>query len=1559
MAGRLTRSDSRESVFSNASCVSGIGEWQIGDRVRLDNKIGTLAYVGHTKFAPGEWIGVILENPEGKNNGTVQGVAYFKCDDNHGIFCKSSKLERIAHSSAVGSPMREMSNKYTAEFGLDVGERVMVSGGKIGYLRYLGPTDFAEGIWCGVELDQPMGKNDGTVQGKGYFACKPLYGLFAPAKKTEKAPKLDTPSKIRVHHNKTSMLRAQKGSGSHESLNSIGASSVSSRLTTGTGIGPVKRSVARSMNASTNETLVKALQETIQEKDRHLEQMIHELDLERNEIAEVTARCEELERRVASGEGGGTVDDDKLRRMDKLENERKTMKISLIDKEKIIEDLQFRLEEEEVMRQERESITKELEDKLAKINTIEAVNTFDSVSMEEKNAEIMVIREELVNVKAYRDKLEEEKIRSENMIHDMRTTLEETEERMKKMEVDFEKVMNELEEESMKSVSAMKELSEEKRKGEQLQCDVKLMEKERDESRKEIEAMKTTMESMKTATCSSCVHLKSGKEELELRLERTKREMDDAGGLLMREKEELEKQLKEVTSEMEKAMAEKEKEMGVVSQSLHDAHILRKDLEKELEGGTAIVHDLRAELERLQSTCASLESQLIANASIAEKRMEELEKLKSAHAESVSAHEKEKKSGEALKEEFDQLEKEMAKKATEMQSLSDNVTDLLSKRDGERKENEDIKKIMSELEEKIVKKEEENIIAKEAMREKIAALSEMEATVDSLRKEIGEQKTVIDRASSESDERQTRVAELLSENNKLKDCMEGVTEERDEGRKMLKEMDTKLAGAVEKKEEVRRKLETELESTRAKLGTVEETLSGKETELKAAQESLAVIHSSMEVAKMGDDERSKQLSAVKEELAKERTSSDQMKRRNEKLIAGMEEVKAQLEETKIEKKKGEETMEKELEELKREIEKISGECRMSKRREEKEKEEREKVEGEMKKIGEELIREKEVIQDIQKKKEELEKKLMETEEEKESVNTELKKEREDRGKDGMEASEWSRKYEELKEEMNTSEEKVKEMEKREGEMKTTMERLRVDASEERAKSKQLSTVIDVLNGKMEELNENVMKLEGEVKAEREKKEDMGKEMNKWQMEKEDGDGRLESAREEMEQLRITRAQLEENILSLMEDKKKGDLMREMVEKEKETLMERLKTVEMQSEQLKVTISTTCSSSEELVERLKSSVEERMKVEEEREMQKKEMEEVKKTMNEELVKARKETEEAHSTILELKELLANNEEDMMNVKSATERERSEWETTMRGLNLQLAKNEDAVRESAARLATMEKEMSAERKERSDLQAEIRLNVGDLQEKSEETFKKDTQIENLKYEKSQVMIELEKERKERYELEERIKKLEMKNGMSTGADTVDGLRGELEEERKKFDDLLAQKKQTHELFDELERNWRKKEENLVDKLNGLTDELEMLKKKTVNEQMKELRNEVDLLRSIVAERVKKEEKYKKEIEILKNMPLDGTPVRKEKKEIAPRKFCDICDVFDTHDTEDCPTQSMEPLDPSPKKTKSIPPSREYCDSCEVFGHDTSMCPNLFAPGETPKKKKDYTF
>lgn len=48
-----------------------------------------------------------------------------------------------------------------------------------GFVRYVGDVDGTKGVWVGVELDEPYGKNDGSVKGKYYFRCKPKHGVFA------------------------------------------------------------------------------------------------------------------------------------------------------------------------------------------------------------------------------------------------------------------------------------------------------------------------------------------------------------------------------------------------------------------------------------------------------------------------------------------------------------------------------------------------------------------------------------------------------------------------------------------------------------------------------------------------------------------------------------------------------------------------------------------------------------------------------------------------------------------------------------------------------------------------------------------------------------------------------------------------------------------------------------------------------------------------------------------------------------------------------------------------------------------------------------------------------------------------------------------------------------------------------------------------------------------------------------------------------------------------------------------------------------------------------------
>ena len=41
-------------------------------------------------------------------------------------------------------------------------------------------------LWLGIELEQAVGKNDGSVAGVRYFACKPSHGVFAPPSKVTK-----------------------------------------------------------------------------------------------------------------------------------------------------------------------------------------------------------------------------------------------------------------------------------------------------------------------------------------------------------------------------------------------------------------------------------------------------------------------------------------------------------------------------------------------------------------------------------------------------------------------------------------------------------------------------------------------------------------------------------------------------------------------------------------------------------------------------------------------------------------------------------------------------------------------------------------------------------------------------------------------------------------------------------------------------------------------------------------------------------------------------------------------------------------------------------------------------------------------------------------------------------------------------------------------------------------------------------------------------------------------------------------------------------------------------
>ncbi|XP_065358824.1 dynactin subunit 1 [Calliphora vicina] len=70
---------------------------KVGARIELTGKDlqGTIAYVGMTSFAVGKWVGVVLDEPKGKNNGSIKGQSYFECSDNYGMFVRPTQLKVI------------------------------------------------------------------------------------------------------------------------------------------------------------------------------------------------------------------------------------------------------------------------------------------------------------------------------------------------------------------------------------------------------------------------------------------------------------------------------------------------------------------------------------------------------------------------------------------------------------------------------------------------------------------------------------------------------------------------------------------------------------------------------------------------------------------------------------------------------------------------------------------------------------------------------------------------------------------------------------------------------------------------------------------------------------------------------------------------------------------------------------------------------------------------------------------------------------------------------------------------------------------------------------------------------------------------------------------------------------------------------------------------------------------------------------------------------------------------------------------------------------------------
>eukprot|EP00007_Cunea_sp_BSH-02190019_P006219 CAMPEP_0174232740 /NCGR_PEP_ID=MMETSP0417-20130205/2950_1 /TAXON_ID=242541 /ORGANISM="Mayorella sp, Strain BSH-02190019" /LENGTH=1256 /DNA_ID=CAMNT_0015310841 /DNA_START=98 /DNA_END=3865 /DNA_ORIENTATION=- len=88
----------------------------VGARVSVKGKpgaVGIVRFVGPIKQAKGTWVGVELDRPEGRNDGSIKGDRYFQCEPKYGCFVKEGSL--LDPPPLTSSPSSPSSSTDTAK----------------------------------------------------------------------------------------------------------------------------------------------------------------------------------------------------------------------------------------------------------------------------------------------------------------------------------------------------------------------------------------------------------------------------------------------------------------------------------------------------------------------------------------------------------------------------------------------------------------------------------------------------------------------------------------------------------------------------------------------------------------------------------------------------------------------------------------------------------------------------------------------------------------------------------------------------------------------------------------------------------------------------------------------------------------------------------------------------------------------------------------------------------------------------------------------------------------------------------------------------------------------------------------------------------------------------------------------------------------------------------------------------------------------------------------------------------------------------------------------------